>query len=32
MNNGDFDFIGGSMRADKENWIAEDVEPGDYYI
>lgn len=31
MKNGEFDFIGGSMKADKENWIAEEIETGEYY-
>ena len=30
MDDGTYDYIGGSMKADKENWIAENVKAGKY--
>ena len=32
MDDGSHDYIGGAMKADKENWIAEKVEPGNYIV
>lgn len=30
MDDGTYDYIGGAMKADKENWIAENIEAGKY--
>ena len=30
--NGKYDYIGGGMRADKENWIGEECEVGEYIV
>ena len=30
--NGKYDYIGGGMRADKENWVSEECEVGEYIV
>ena len=32
LKDGSLDYIGGNMKADKENWIGEEVEAGEFVV
>lgn len=32
INEEKYDYIGANIRADKENWIGEELEAGEYYV
>ena len=32
MKDGNLDYIGGNMKADKENWVGEEVEAGEFVV